>query len=93
MKDSSIVVVEAVIVTNNSPEKLVILSKISCSGQEPAIPELALLHVKPRKSFLEEQRTSSIIANLRRSLPLVITFSLLRVEQAFVRCWKFWILK
>lgn len=81
MENSRVHVLEAVVIADDSEEKFRVLSQISGSREQPAIPKFTLLHVETRVTLDEELR---IVADFHRPQPFVATISATRVEQTLV---------
>lgn len=86
MEYSGVVFLEAIVVAHNTEEQFVILSEIGGGCKQPAITQLALLHIKARISLDEELR---IIADLHGTQPFIAAIGTTRVEQTLVSGWKF----
>lgn len=90
MKNSGVLFVEAVVVTDDSKEEFRVMGQVGGCGKQPAIAEIALLDIKARKAARKENR---LVAHLAGAAPIDATRRLLREEQALVGRWKFRILK
>lgn len=90
MKNSSVAVLETVIVTDNSEEEILILSEISSGGEQPTIAKFTLLHIETRVALNEEL---GIFADFGRSQPFVVTIRTTREEQTLIDSLKLGILE